>query len=100
MRTRAQLKRILAANPYPHGEPSLVTVAFLTRAAPASAQQRVAAVATEHEPYTFAGSEVYVNYTTGQARSKLAAGFSKIIGVSSTVRNIRTVGKLVALLDR
>jgi replicative superfamily II helicase len=30
----------------------------------------------------------------------LAQRFSKIIGVSATVRNIRTVAKLVELLDR
>jgi uncharacterized protein (DUF1697 family) len=100
VRTGAQLSAVLAGNPYPDGDPGLVTVAFLTGAAPATARQRVAEVATEAEPYTFAGSEVYVHYTTGQARSKLAANFSKIIGVSSTVRNIRTVGKLVELLER
>src|SRR4051812_10309133 len=53
VRTGARLRKILAANPYPDGEPSLVTVAFLTKPAPATAQQRVAEIATEHEPYTF-----------------------------------------------
>ena len=94
VRTPAQLSKILAANPYPEGNPSQVTVAFLTKAAPADAKERVSAVATENEPFTFAGSEVYVHYSDGIGKSKLAERFSAIIGVSSTVRNIRTVEKV------
>ena len=97
VRTPAQLKKILAENPYPDGNPSQVTVAFLTKAPPANAQDKVAAVATDHEPFTFAGQDVYVNYSQGIGKSKLAERFSDIIGVSSTVRNIRTVEKVLAL---
>jgi uncharacterized protein (DUF1697 family) len=100
VRTKAQLAKAVAGNPYPDGEPSKVTVAFLTKAAPATAEERVAAVATEHEPFTFAGLEVYVHYSDGIANSKLAVQFSKIIGVSATVRNIRTVAKILEQLDR
>jgi uncharacterized protein (DUF1697 family) len=97
VRTPAQLKKILAENPYPDGNPSQVTVAFLTKAPPANAQNKVAAVATDHEPFNFAGQDVYVNYSQGIGKSKLAERFSDIIGVSSTVRNIRTVEKVLAL---
>jgi len=97
VRTPAHLKKILAENPYPDGNPSQVTVAFLTKAPPANAQDKVAAVATDHEPFTFAGQDVYVNYSQGIGKSKLAERFSDIIGVSSTVRNIRTVEKVLAL---
>jgi len=97
VRTPAQLKKILAENPYPDGNPSQVTVAFLTKAPPANAQDKVAAVATDHEPFTFAGQDVYVNYSQGIGKSKLAERFSDIIGVSSTVRNIRTIEKVLAL---
>jgi uncharacterized protein (DUF1697 family) len=100
VRTPAQLRKILADNPYPDGSPSLVTVAFLTKAAPAEAKKKVAAVATDAEPFTFAGSEVYVHYSNGQGRSKLAERFSAIIGVSSTVRNVNTVTKVLALCER
>lgn len=99
VRTPAQLRKILAENPYPDGSPSQVTVAFLTKAAPAGAKQRVAEMATEAEPFTFAGSEVYVYYSKGMGRSKLAEKFSSVIGVSSTVRNINTVSKVLAMCD-
>jgi uncharacterized protein (DUF1697 family) len=97
VRTPVQLRKILAENPYPDGNPSQVTVAFLTKAPPADGKQKVAAVAKDYEPFTFAGQQVYVNYSQGIGRSKLAERFSDIIGVSSTVRNIRTVEKLLAL---
>lgn len=99
VRSEAQLRRLLGSNPYPDGNPSQVTVAFLTGPAPATAQQKVTALATEAEPVTFAGDEVWVNYTEGIANSKLAAQFVKAVGVSATVRNVRTVGKVVALFD-
>jgi len=100
VRTPAQLKKLLAENPYPDGHPSQVTIAFLTKAAPATGKEKVAAMATEAEPVTFAGQDVYVHYSNGLGNSKLAEKFSAIIGVSSTVRNINTVTKIVALCDK
>jgi uncharacterized protein (DUF1697 family) len=97
VRTQEQLKKILAENPYVDGNPSQVTVAFLAKPPDKDAVDKVAAVAKDYEPFTFAGQEVYVNYSQGIGRSKLAEKFSDIIGVSSTVRNIRTVEKVLAL---
>jgi uncharacterized protein (DUF1697 family) len=97
VRTSAQLKKILDKNPYPGGNPSQVTVAFLTKAPAKDAIDKVAAVAKDYEPFTFARQEVYVNYSQGLGKSKLAERFSDIIGVSSTVRTIRTVEKVLAL---
>jgi uncharacterized protein (DUF1697 family) len=97
VRTEAQLRTVVERNPFPDGDPSRVTVAFLTRTPPEDAQQRVAALATDSEPFVFAGLEVWVNYVEGQGTSKLAAQFSKAVGVSSTVRNLRTVTKVIEL---
>jgi uncharacterized protein (DUF1697 family) len=100
VRTPAQLKKLLAENPYPNGNPSQVTIAFLTQPAPATGKEKVAAIATEAEPFTFAGHDVYVHYANGLGNSKLAEKFSAVIGVSSTVRNINTVTRIVALCDK
>jgi uncharacterized protein (DUF1697 family) len=97
VRTPVQLKKILAENPYPDGSPSQVTVAFLMKTPAANARDKVAAVAADYEPFRFAGQQVYVNYSHGLGRSKLAEKFSDIVGVSSTVRNIRTLEKVLAL---
>jgi uncharacterized protein (DUF1697 family) len=96
VRSAEQLRSILADNPYPDGDPSRVTVAFLIGPPPPDVGQRLAAVADE--PYTVAGREVWVNYTRGQGRSKLAAQFGRVIGASATVRNVRTVSKVVEML--
>ncbi len=96
-RTQAELEQILAENPYPDGNPSQVTVAFLTGAPGPKAKEQVAAMAAEYEPFTFADRCVYVNYTKGLGRSKLAEKFSSIIGVSSTIRTIRTVAKIAEM---
>jgi uncharacterized protein (DUF1697 family) len=100
VRTKAELEKVLAANPYPDGNPSQVTVAFLTKVPAAQAEKQVAEFAAEHEPFTFADREVYVNYANGLGNSKLAEKFSSIVGVSSTVRNIRTVTKLVEMCGK
>jgi uncharacterized protein (DUF1697 family) len=97
VRTPARLATIVAENPFPEGDPTYVTVAFLTKAAPAEAKRKVAEIATEAEPYVFSGQEVYVHYTAGQGRSKLSAKFSDILGVSATVRNLNTVTKVLAI---
>lgn len=97
VRTPAELERVLAANPYPDGNPSQVTVAFLTGDPAADAADRMAAVATDNEPFTFADRCIYVHYADGIGTSKLAERFSTVVGVSATVRNLRTVEKVLAL---
>lgn len=92
VRTAAELTAVLAANPFPDGEPSQVTVAFLAATPGPEAADSLAAAAGE--PYLMAGREVYVNYTRGIGPSRLAANFSAVLGVSATVRNLRTLTKL------
>jgi uncharacterized protein (DUF1697 family) len=97
VRTAERLAEVVRDNPYPDGDPSRVTVAFLAGPAPAGLEERLAALAAEDEPFTVAGLEIYVHYGHGQAASALAAKFATTVGVSATVRNLRTVTKLVDL---
>ena len=97
VRSAAELAAALAANPFPDGDPSQVTVAFLSEPPSADAEQRMAALATGDEPFAFVGHEVYVRYGHGQADSRLAAKFATLLGVGATVRNLRTTTKLVEL---
>jgi uncharacterized protein (DUF1697 family) len=99
VRTLDQLRQAVDANPYPDGDPKQTTIAFLMGAASADATHKVAALATDVERVTFGDREIYVDYGGGLAKSKLAVTFSKVIGVSATVRNIRTCQTLVGLLD-
>lgn len=99
VRTQARLESILAANPYPDGDPSRVTVAFLTGPVATDAPTRVTAL-QKSEEVTFGAEEVYVHYPDGIGTSKLAVQLSKALGVSSTVRNVRTVGAVLERLPR
>ena len=100
VRTHAQLRAVLEANPFPDASPSRVTVAFLVAEPPAGVEERLAKVATEAEPFEVHGREVWVHYGDGIASSRLATGFIRLVGVSATTRTLGTVTKLVAGLDK
>lgn len=99
VRTAAQLRVILDANPFPDDSPSRVTVAFLMADPPPGVSERVGAAATAAEPFVLAGREIWVHWGDGQARSRLGAGFSRVVGVSTTIRTVGTLAKLVARLE-
>lgn len=96
VRSADELEALLDRNPFPDGSPSQVTVAFLTGPAPEGLDDRIAAVATDAEPFVVAGREVWVRYGDGIARSRLATGFIRTAGVSATTRTLGTVSRIVA----
>ena len=87
VRTPAQLKKLLADNPYPDGNPSQVTIAFLTKPAPARARRRSRPSQPRRNPSPSPARTSTSTTPTASGTSKLAERFSAIIGVSSTVRN-------------
>lgn len=92
VRTPAEMKVILAANPFPDKEPAKVAVAFLCDPPPHDLMQTV--VAPGGEQVRSGKREVYVYYPDGMGRSKLKLPLK---GAEATVRNINSVAKLVAL---
>ena len=100
VRSRTQLEQIIADNPYPDGAANQVNVVFLMKALPAAAEEAMARLATEREPFTIRDTEIYVHFQDGLGRSELAAKLAAVIKVSCTTRNIGTVTKVVALFDR
>ncbi len=100
LRTPADLRKAMRAHPFKteHADPKLLMIAFLDRK-PSLADVRK----LEHErflPDRFAvsGSEIYLHYPKGAARSKLTNVYlDRALGVVSTVRNWNTVGKLLEL---
>ncbi|GAB2576870.1 DUF1697 domain-containing protein [Microlunatus antarcticus] len=96
VRSADELAALLGENPFPEGSPSRVTVAFLTGPAPYGLEGRIAAVATDAEPFVVADREVWVLYGDGIAGSRLATGFIRTVGVSATTRTLGTVTRVVA----
>jgi uncharacterized protein (DUF1697 family) len=96
VRTAARLEEVLADNPFPDESASRVTVAFLAGEPPDGVEERLAEAASTHEPFEVRGRELWVHYGDGQARSRLGANLSAVVGVSATTRTVGTVARLVA----
>ncbi len=90
VRTRAELRAVLEANPFPHAEPAKVGVFFRSDVLPKSLLDEV--VAPAGEEVRLGKREIYIHFPEGMGRSKL-----KLPGGIGTVRNINTVAKLVEM---
>lgn len=99
VRTVDQLRAVLDANPFPDADPSRLIINFCATTPPADVLDRMARLATDAEPVAVVGEEVVVDFRDGIGRSKLAGAGDKVIGVTATGRNLRTVQKLVELLS-
>jgi len=93
IRTVANIKSVLAANPFPDAEPSKATVLFLDRKARHSDISESSGV--KNEVLSVGTKELYVHYPDGMGTSRLKIPAAK----SGTARNINTVGKLVAMAE-
>jgi uncharacterized protein (DUF1697 family) len=94
LRDAAELRQALIGNPFPDADPARVAVAFCS--APVQKKLFDAVVIPGKERIVVGDQEFYVHYPDGMGQSKLK--FPKMDGFT-TVRNINTVGKLVAMAD-
>jgi len=98
-RTGAQMRRIVAADPYDREDPTKLVVVFLEKAGDAAPTKQLDLASFEPEGLTVKGTEIYLDLPGGQARSKLleALGKKKVFGTASTSRNWRTVQALAEM---
>ncbi|HTW47304.1 MAG TPA: DUF1697 domain-containing protein [Acidobacteriaceae bacterium] len=94
VRTPAEMRAVLEANPFADKEPSKVLVAFLAGAMPDDPLHGM--VTPGGEQVVVGKREIYVYYPEGMGRSRFRL---PLRGVSITMRNINTVGKLVELAE-
>ena len=100
-RTAAEVDGVVKANPFPEAaaEPKTLHVGFL-RDRPT--KSKVAALDPDRSPpdaFVVRGSEIYVHYPKGSARSKLTPQyFDPRLETTSTFRNWRTVLTLQEML--
>jgi len=101
-RTIDELRAVVRCNPYVRAgvDPAKLHVAFLSTT-PAAA--RVAALDVDRSPpdeFIVVGREIFLHCPNGTARTKLTnAYFDSMLQTMSTVRNWRTVLKLLELAD-
>ncbi|WP_158926861.1 DUF1697 domain-containing protein [Acidisphaera sp. S103] len=91
IRTAAELKAIVEANPFPDAQPDQVGVVFLPK--PVRPNVLAEIVIQGREEVLAVGREVFVHYPDGMGRSKLKLPFA----TDGTTRNLNTVGKLLAM---
>ncbi len=100
VRSAAAIKKVAAAHPMGDAaaEPKFFAVGFL-QAKPSAAQ--VKAMEVDRflpDGWKVVGSEVYLHYPNGMARTKLTNAYlDRALGTVSTVRNWNTLTKIAAL---
>jgi uncharacterized protein (DUF1697 family) len=102
-RTAAQLRQVVARNPYlAAGAPETALHVLFLAAAPDPA--RIAALDLDRSPpdtFVAQGQEIYVHAPNGLGRSKLTNDyFDRTLGTISTGRNWRTVTTLLAMMEQ
>lgn len=93
VRTSAEMRAVLEANPFPDRGPNKVAVLFLAGKPPGEKLRGLTGRAGEQ--VRVGKREIYVYYPDGQGRSKLKLPLKE----SATVRNMNTVAKLVELAE-
>ena len=91
VRTAAEIKGVLADNPFPEAAPDRVIVLFLDRPPPAAALNAISG--RDGEDVVLGRREIYVHYPNGMGRSKLKIPAAR----DGTGRNLNTVAKLAAM---
>ncbi|TWU46902.1 DUF1697 domain-containing protein [Rubripirellula reticaptiva] len=99
--SRADLQAADAANPFADAiaEPKTLHFFFLQSLAASRNTVLLDQTKTNSEAYAFTDRVFYLHTPDGFGQSKLAKKAEKILGVTATARNYRTVEKLLAMAD-
>jgi uncharacterized protein (DUF1697 family) len=97
LRSRAELERVVRSNPFAHADPATLHVGFLARRPPARAVRELDLGRFDPEQAVVKGTEAYFHLPNGMGRAKLPDHVGRRLDVPMTVRNWRTVTKLVEL---
>lgn len=97
----AELQSAMDGNPFPEAEdePKTLHLNFLAAPAKNSDLEAVAAVAKENERYVLTDRVFYLHAPDGIGRSDLAKRLERLLGVSATGRNWRTLCKVRELAE-
>ena len=95
----AELRRAAAGNPFPQAdkEPTSLHLFFLARPAKAAQLDAMNAIKAKSEQFVLTNKVLYFYAPKGFGISKLGAKVGRLLGVDTTARNWRTVGKLLEL---
>lgn len=98
VRDAGEIGRVIAQNPFAERDPSKLHVTFLSARPTSIPKSEIHMAKDAKEEYSVLGREVYLFLPNGYGRSKLSnAFFEKVLKVSATTRNWRTVTALVEM---
>ena len=97
LREPAELRHVVASNPFAAGDPTKVHVGFMTSNPSTNSLHLLEKAAFEPEEFTILGKEVYLYLPAGMARTKLPSYLYRHLQLPITFRNWRTVTKLMEL---
>jgi uncharacterized protein (DUF1697 family) len=101
LRTKAQLMKLVTANPFGGTEPKTLYVTFLAETPPRARVRSLDPDVGGRDEFRVSGREVYLRFPNGYGRSKLTnAYFEKQLDVRATTRNWKTVTTVADLASR
>jgi uncharacterized protein (DUF1697 family) len=101
IRTRNELQKIVANNPFANEDPNHLFVSFLSKAPVNQSFPAIDQAKAPYEKYLISGSEIYLYYPLGVAKTKLSHNLlEKTLGLSATTRNWNTVMAVFELSTR
>ena len=94
-----ELRRAAAGNPFPQAdqEPKTLHLFFLSKPAKAAQLDAMNELKAKSEQFVLTNKVLYFYAPLGIGQSKLAVKAARLLGVETTARNWRTVGKLVEM---
>jgi uncharacterized protein (DUF1697 family) len=100
LRTPAELKKTLRANPFPKADPTKLHVGFMSKKPTASAVKLLDAERFLPDEFAIRGCEIYFHLPNGMGRTKLPPWIDRQLKIPTTVRNWNTVNKLLELVGK
>lgn len=97
LRTPGELEKVVKLNPFPKADPAQLHVGFMVKKPAAAAVAKLDGEPFEPEAFAVRGREIYFHLPNGMGRTKLPGYIDRRLEVPTTVRNWKTVNKLVAL---
>lgn len=97
--TFEEMLGVARLNPFPEAEenPNSLHIYFLEKEPACAAIDKMNEIKSDTESFSMIGRAFYMHAPDGIGRSKLAAKAEKLLGVSATGRNWRTVSKILEL---
>lgn len=102
VRAAPDITAALAHNPFPDGDPSQTVIWFAKSPIPDDERERADedVVPAGNERFRIGDAEVYIDFAGRMSDSNLSDQLGRVLSVDLTSRNVRTVAKIVELIDQ